>query len=189
MKLSPDIELSGVLFFIFLFLGIGIFFMVLIKRDRIRYSGEDWFKNTLQSLNLDKYENTFILNNSTNNLTAENLLVYTSDQFIYIINKFNKSVKKINKADILKIDLDIYTTQKNVKKLIALTATYDKKVNVTGLELKIITRNETNKLLMIANGKNVDNITIFDKAKLIDDANRCKLILEDDIEKLNSLKI
>lgn len=189
MRLSPDIELSSVLFFIVLFLGLGVFFYYLIQRDRVRFASEDWYKHTLKSLELDKYENSFILNNSNNNLVAENILIYTSDEFVYIINKINRMVKKVNKCDILKVDLNIYSTEKNVKRLIALTSTYDKSVNVTGLELKLITRNETNVILMMANGRNVDNITLFNKAQLIDDANRCKLMIENDIEKLNNLNI
>ncbi|MGL4802040.1 MAG: hypothetical protein ACRC18_07215 [Cetobacterium sp.] len=189
MRLSPDISMSSVILFILFILCMVVFFSLLIQRDKVRHSGEDWFNNTLKSLELNKYENTFILNNSINNLTAENLLIYTSSDYIYVVNKIRQTVKKVSKSDILNVDLNIYTTQKNVKRLIALTSTYDNKVNVTGLELKITTRTETHVFLMIADGKNVDKVTMFDKPKLIDDANRCKLILEDDIKKLNSLKI
>lgn len=166
----------------------GIIFICTLQRDIFRANSEKWYKGTIERLNLDN-EDISVLNYSNNNLTYRNMLIYTKDDFIYILNKGSRLEKKILKKDILDISLEIYSMEKNVKRLIALTSTFDKTTNIVGVEMKIITTEDTYTIPLVVNNRNADNIQFFNKKELIDNANRYKLLIERDIENIKNENI
>ena len=189
MNWNPNAKPSDIIPFLIFFALLGVYFMFLVNRDKVRKESKDWFEEKLKSLELEKDSSSFMLNNSTNNLTARNFLIYTSSDVIYVVNKIYQSIVAINKADILSVELDVYSTEKNVRRLVALTSTYDKRVNLTGIELRITTTKVTHIIQCMVDGKDSNTIPVFDKRGLLDEVNRCKLIIERDIENLNKSKI
>jgi hypothetical protein len=107
------------------------------------------------------------------------------EDYIYIVNKQECSMEQIKKVDILKIDTEVYTVEKNVKKLIALTETYSRNSFISSLALKIYTKYDTYNIWYILDGKIISPAYhSFNTSKIIDTINRHKLILEKDLENL-----
>ena len=111
--------------------------------------------------------------------------IYTNKEYIYLINKSVKSVNKIYKSKILKADVEVYSIEKNVKKLVALTSTYTKKTRIASVTIKIITNAITYNIPCIVNGKLANDQIIMDVVPIMDTINRCKLLLDRDTQELN----
>ena len=153
------------------------------KRKDIN-DGNEWFEGVLSTYKLKSDISTCIIGASDYN----NFLIYSEGEFIYICNKINKFIKKIKKNDILKVDLDVYSLEKNTTRLIALTSTFDKTTLINSIYLKLVTINDTYNIAIMVNGMDGTGKTLTDRNAVLDDAKRIKLILERDINNLINIK-
>ena len=153
------------------------------KRKDIN-DGNEWFENILSAYKLKSDISTCIIGASDYN----NFLIYSEGEFVYICNKINKFFKKISKEDILKVDVDVCSLEKNTKRLVALTSTFDIITLINSVFLKLVSLYETYNIAIMVNGMDGMGKTLINKNAALDDANRIKLILERDINNLINIK-
>lgn len=170
----------------FVWLGVSAvaFFVLYLmyKGTQAQKQDQTWMEDKIKQMNIP---NSFIIGNSL----VKEVLVYSSNNYIYIFNKINKLVKQINKEDILGVELDIYTTEKNVKRLIALTSTFDKHTRVSSVVFRLITRDSTHEFDCYYEGKNAMGEYISNVYDMINDLKRYKLLLDEDIKQFNNANI
>lgn len=141
-----------------------------VKRDMIMRSFKKWQVVKLTELGLcndgKSYNNSglFLVNGSYS------FMIYTNDKKLYFFDT-TKLFTEIKLEDILDIKIDTITNTQNVKKLVALTSTYNSN-SVAYANFTIITKSI--------------NYTAIYTVNDVNDLNRCKLILQEDISKLNS---
>ncbi|MCW0695404.1 SHOCT domain-containing protein [Clostridioides difficile] len=110
-------------------------------------------------------------------LTSDNRLVFKAR------NRSSVLIKKLD--DLLQIKLDIQIREKNVMKVISILPTYDKHTMVEKISLKFIFANSTEEIFIIPEYKNITNPIIqYD----IDEMERFKLVVENEVEKFKNAK-
>lgn len=110
-------------------------------------------------------------------LTSDNRLVFKAR------NRSSVLIKKLD--DLLQIKLDIQIREKNVMKVISILPTYDKHTMVEKISLKFIFANSTEEIFIIPEYKNITNPIIqYD----IDEMERFKLVVENEVEKFKNTK-
>ena len=140
----------------------------------------EWYKDQAEKHNLDnnKFE---IYGDET-----QDYFIY-KDNFVFVLNNKLKTVRKIKLEDILSVSVQVSTTESNTKRVIALTATYDRNIKVEGINFKIITTSNTFNVYYTPDLFPPNDFEILNINQMLEKSNRCKLILERDIQKLNSL--
>lgn len=182
MRLSPDLALSDIIFVFVFFAILGLMAYLLFLKDKEEKNRISWFQEKIKELDIDNINGAKVFFES--NFYC--FLIYTKSDFIYIVDKGSRRIEKVLKKDILDVDVDVYTSEKNTKRLIALTSTYDKSIRLDSIILKITTENGTYKIPCLLNGKDGNKVMALNKNSLIEEVNRIKLILEKDINKLNT---
>lgn len=140
----------------------------------------EWYKDQVRKLNLNN--NKFKIYGDE----TQDYFIY-KDNFVFVLNNKLKTVRKIKLENILSVSVEVSTTEKNTKRVVALTTTYDKNIKVEGVNFKIITTSNTFNVYYTPNSFPPNDFKILNINEMLDESNRCKLILEKDIEKLNSL--
>lgn len=140
----------------------------------------EWYKDQVRKLNLNN--NKFKIYGDE----TQDYFIY-KDNFVFVLNNKLKTVRKIKLENILSVSVEVSTTEKNTKRVVALTTTYDKNIKVEGINFKIITTSNTFNVYYTPNSFPPNDFKILNINEMLDESNRCKLILEKDIEKLNSL--
>ena len=140
----------------------------------------EWYKDQVEKHNLD---------NNKFEIYGDETQVYFiyKDNFVFVLNNKLKTVRKIKLEDILGVSVQVSTTESNTKRVIALTATYDRNIKVEGINFKIITTSNTFNVYYTPDLFPPNDFEILNINQMLDKSNRCKLILERDIQKLNSL--
>lgn len=166
---------------------IGIVWLMLnTKNKKLAQDDINWFKNTMNKEGIDNnQEGVLVLGHSMVN----DFVVYTNMDYIYCVNQFKKQFKKIYKKDILNMDVEVYKYEKNVKRLVALTSTFDKNVIIGDVVFKMVTRDATYNITCMKNGKDGYNRSFTNRTTPVDDASRIKLMIEDDIKNLKETNI
>lgn len=170
----------------FIYLGIGfviLFIMFLAFKGVLRKcEDQSWMEDKLEEMNIP---GKFIIGNSP----VRDVLVYSSEECVYVVNKINKSVKQVRKEDILDIDLDIYVTERNVKRLVALTSTFDKRGTISSIIFRITTKEKTYEFDCYYNGNDGMGKYVHNVYDIVNDLKRYKLVLESEIKQLNNTNI
>lgn len=71
-----------------------------------------------------------------------NHAIITKDNDLFII-KNNGTIEKIKPENIFSIKIVLHVNERNTRRIIAFTSTYDKKVNIQAIDFKIATFDET----------------------------------------------
>lgn len=132
---------------------------------------KSWMKKVYEDNNIDDFKMEFILKSALAQYPDKQLL-YTKDKRLFCL-EMHKRAKQIELSSILKVDVECITMERNRKRIVALTTTYDNVKSVVGLNIKIIT------------GREVYNIELDPSPATIDKAQQCKLILDRDLKVLN----
>lgn len=119
------------------------------------------------------------------NIGSNHAMLSTNNE-LYILNNECTGYDKINYLDILDVKMDLHVTERNTRRIIAFTSTYDRKSQINKIELKIITGYKTYTIYYTpcANTpKGYYHGTLGDK---INDTERFKLIIENEINKIKT---
>lgn len=163
-----------------------IWIMINNKNKNLNTEGNEWIKERIKNEGLDDdKDNVLVLCNSN----TKDFLIYTNRDYVYVVNKALKKFDKIYKKDILDIDVEVYRSEKNAKRLVALTSTFDKSVVVTDVLFKVTSRGSVYVVSCMANGRNGDNQIYQNRNSVIDEVKRVKFILEDDIKRMKETNI
>lgn len=140
----------------------------------------EWYKDQVRkhSLDINKFK---IYGGET-----QDYFIY-KDNFVFVLNNKLKTIRKIKLKNILSVSVEISTTEKNIRRAVALTTTYDKNIKVEGINFKIITKSNTFNIYYKPDSFPPSNFKKLNINQMLDESNRCKLILEKDLEKLNVL--
>lgn len=178
-----DNEVLVMIMCFFLFVFSILWGMSNVAKNKSIKENNEWLKRMIKENEIDE--------NSQEIFTFApsefyDFMFYTNQDYIWIVNKYTKMFDKVMKKDILDVEVNVYSIEKNVKKLIALTSTYNKSTIVSDIDFKIVTKNKTYNIPCMRQGKDSFG-RILNKQIALDDVNRYKLILEKDIKKINSL--
>lgn len=132
---------------------------------------EDWINKVFNENDINQDDIKILLKKELSEVQNKQL-VYTNDQRLFYL-EVNKSINQINIANILRIDINCECIEKNVKRIIALTTTFDNIKSIVSCNIKIITDNE------------ILNVEIDTDRDTIDKANQFKLLIDRELELLN----
>lgn len=108
-----------------------------------------------------------------------NHLVLMQDDSLYLINKNEQFYDKIKPSQVLDMKIDVHVQEKNVRRIISWTPTFDKKTKIDKVEFKIITDRKTYNIYYIPGTITPRGRYNGSVDEMIDYMNRCKLIIED----------
>ncbi|MGL5764739.1 MAG: hypothetical protein ACRCX8_03765 [Sarcina sp.] len=165
-----------IIFFIISVMMIVISIGMLKSRQNCKMWIEEQFKKYDISSNSTK----FILHG----VDGYNLMTYTNENILYVFNGGIRAMEVIKLSDILSVETEIFSSEKNVKKLISLTSTYDKRVKIAEARFKITTHKDVYIVQYIPGRNILDTQLLKNIENKINQINRCKLILEYDIKKI-----
>lgn len=154
--------------FVFIVLFITWF---IISSTTMKKEKENWMEISFNKNNIEQDKIKFLLKKSSEDFINKQLL-YTNDKRLFYL-ELNKRIKEIELNNILKIDVECVSKEKNQKRIIALTTTYDNIKSIVEVNLKIITEDE------------IYNIKLDTSKESIDKVNQFKLILDRELELLN----
>lgn len=97
-------------------------------------------------------------------------LIYTQDKRLFYVNIDTKTIEELIISDILNIDIECAFMEKNQRRVVALTTTYDNIKSLTEVTFKVITENK------------IYNINLGVSKEVIDRANQVKLILNKEMQ-------
>lgn len=179
-------ELSLLMFFGVLIV-ICIIWIIISEKNRKNVKTDvQWFSDVMKQDNIDdEKDGALVLGQSTIN----DFLLYTNREYVYFVNLRNRKLQKVYKKDVLNVEVEVYRYEKNVKRLVALTSTFDKNVIIGDVVLKITTRETTCNVFCMINGKDGANRVFTNRMIAVDDANRVKLMIEDDVKKIKEMNI
>lgn len=165
-----DLTQAGILFLASIFAFAYLYFRIKSenKKDNENYS---WIREARKDNNIDDYKVEFTLQNALVQYPDKQLL-YTKDKRLFLL-EMHKGVKQIELKDILNIEVECTTMERNRQRIVALTTTFDSIKSIVGLKVKIIT------------GRDVYNVELDTNPATIDKAKQCQLILERDLKALN----
>ncbi|MGL4453545.1 MAG: hypothetical protein ACRDDY_19620 [Clostridium sp.] len=140
-----------------------------------------WYVGMLNKIDNEEEKNSCL---TLGQSPINDYLVYTNSEHVYFVNQRNREFNKINKRDILNMEVEVYKYERNVKKLVALTSTFNKNVVIGDVVLKITTRQKVCNVYCMINGMDGFNRLFTNRMSPVDDANRIKLMIEDDVKNL-----
>lgn len=142
-----------------------------IKNQRSKNDFDEWQKDKFSSIRLyDKSKSEWTMENSISTVSgSHSFIAYTTENKLYYIDG-DKIFDEIEIKNILDIKVDVVVNTRNVKRLIALTSTYDAK-STSYAHLTIITKKRN---------------YIVNYLSDVNEVNRLKSIVERDIKELNS---
>lgn len=171
---------------IVLFMASCVWVFLSEKKKKNIKTGHNWYKDMLLKENIkDDIDEAIVLGFSNNN----DFLIYTNRDYVYVVNIFKRVFEKVDKKDILNIDVQIYHSEKNVKRLVALTSTFDKSIIVSDITFKFMTRSKVYNVPCMISGRDNNGNVYRNRNTAVDDVRRIKLLIEDDILKLNNANI
>lgn len=117
-------------------------------------------------------------------IEKQDSLYYTKDKKLYIINIFNKTIEAIKFEDVLEIDTEIISSEKNVRQLISVTVTTNKVTTIHEMNFKVRTYEKDYVIKYVPNRDIAVNLREKQDYQRKEEMKRAKLILDRDIANL-----
>ena len=117
------------------------------------------------------------------NIGSNHAILSDKDE-LFIISSDCSNYDKINYSDILDVKMDIHIEEKNSRRIIAFTSTYDKSVKINRVDLKIITGYKTYTIYYTPGANTPKGFYNGSLGNKIDDTERFKLLIESKMNKI-----
>lgn len=162
---------------VLIFLGIVVIVLnivMVLSENAAKDEQKSWLEKKYKEYGL--YRNIFkIVGNNT-------VLVYSNKGIIYLLNLSIKNVKQSNIKNVLDVEINIISKEKNIKKIMSVRDTFNKNVTVLKIEFKITTRKSVYVVDYVPKASNINSDEVSNKLKQL---NRYKLIIEKDLKEFN----
>lgn len=109
---------------------------------------------------------------------GSNHLVLSNNDELYLINKNEQFYDKVKTSQVLDMKINIHVNERNVRRIISWTPTFDRKTKIEKIEFKITTERKTYTIYYTLGTITPKGRYNGSMEEMIDYMNRCKLLIE-----------